>query len=116
MHRRTLPLIPRLLLTVAFLLAGITKFFPHLGWGARFAEWGLPGWSVVVIGALESLGVIGLWIPGLRRPATALLAIIMLGAMYTLLTHPPMVAAVRPLTILLVLGLLEWSERRTHAG
>ena len=50
----------------------------------EFAVYGLPGWSVNVIGALKLLLaaalIAGGWIPGLTRPAAIGLAVLMLGA------------------------------------
>ncbi len=61
----------------------------------EFAAYGLPAWSVAVIGALKLLCalalVAGIWIPALVEPAAALLAALMLGAvfMHVKVTDPP---------------------------
>lgn len=50
----------------------------------EFQVYGLPGWSVAVIGLLKvlcaTLLVAGVWIPALTRPAAVGLATLMLGA------------------------------------
>jgi len=50
----------------------------------EFQVYGLPGWSVQVIGFLKLLFavclIVGIWLPPLTRPAGAGLAILMLGA------------------------------------
>lgn len=50
----------------------------------EFAVYGLPAWSVTVIGAfkilLAILLIIGVWIPELTRPAAIAMAILMVGA------------------------------------
>ncbi len=50
----------------------------------EFAVYGLPGWSVNVIGGLKllfaALLIAGIWYPGLTQPAAAGVAILMLGA------------------------------------
>ena len=103
---RILHLVLRILLSLAFLAAGLPKFLPQSGWRERFAGWGYPGWFVFVIGALEVAGVIGLWIPRISRAAMALLAVIMVGALLTNLTHPPMGQALRPIIFLLLILVL----------
>ena len=104
--RRALLVVLRLLLTIGFLAAGLTKFAPHSSWQARFAVWGYPAWFVLVIGALEVVGVLGLWVPRLSRYAVGLLAIILLGATYTNLTHPPIIQTIRPVVFLVLLAIL----------
>lgn len=115
---RLLRLALRILLSLAFLAAGLPKFLPQSGWRTRFVGWGFPAWFVLVVGALEVAGVIGLWIPRVSRPAMALLAVIMIGAAITNLTHPPAVQALRPVVFLLFVGLLWWlhEPRRGVAG
>ena len=50
----------------------------------EFAVYGLPSWSMQVIGALKLLCaaglVIGIWVPSVALPAAAGLAVLMLGA------------------------------------
>ena len=106
-----LPVLLRVVLTLGFLLPAVTKFLPEFGWVGRFAGWGYPAWFVPVIGSLELLGVIGLWVPRARQGAVALLAAIMLGAIYTNVTHPPLSEIVRPVIFLALLGTLATVQR-----
>jgi hypothetical protein len=50
----------------------------------EFAVYGLPSWSVQVVGALKLLCaaglIVGIWVPGLTLPAAAGLAALMIGA------------------------------------
>jgi uncharacterized membrane protein YphA (DoxX/SURF4 family) len=50
----------------------------------EFLAYGLPVWFMVIIGiskvSLATLLIIGVWIPMLTKPAAAILAILMLGA------------------------------------
>ena len=50
----------------------------------EFAVYGLPGWFMATVGSLKLLFaillIIGIWIPGLARPAAAGMAILMVGA------------------------------------
>jgi uncharacterized membrane protein YphA (DoxX/SURF4 family) len=110
--RRTLFWTLKVLLTFGFLTAGLSKFSPRSGWVERFAGWGYAPWFVTVIAVLEVLGVAGLWMPRLERYAIGLLALIMLGAVYTNATHPPVAALVRPLAFLFLLAGLVWLRSR----
>jgi uncharacterized membrane protein YphA (DoxX/SURF4 family) len=104
--RRPLPVVLRVLLSLGFLAAAVGKFIPQSGWEARFVAWGYPTWFVPIVGALEVLGVIGLWIPRLSQPSMLLLAGVMIEASYANLSHPPIVQAIRPAVfIVLLLGL-----------
>ena len=114
--RRTLAWMLKILLTLGFLMAGLTKFSSQSGWVERFVGWGYAPWFVPVIGVLETLGVVGLWIPRLERYAVGLLTLILLGAAYTNATHPPVGAVVRPLAFLLLLAALVWLRNRGAAA
>ena len=50
----------------------------------EFAAYGLPSWAVYVIGGLKLLLavllVVGIWVPGLARPAAIGMAALMVGA------------------------------------
>jgi hypothetical protein len=50
----------------------------------EFNAYGLPGWFMMLIGALKlilaTLLVIGIWVPGLVTPAAIGMAVLMLGA------------------------------------
>lgn len=112
---RILHVVLRILLSLAFLAAGLPKFLPQSGWRERFAGWGYPAWFVLVIGALEVGGVVGLWVPRISRAAMALLAVIMGGAIVTNLTHPPIGQALRP-TVFLLLVFVLWRLRERSLG
>jgi uncharacterized membrane protein YphA (DoxX/SURF4 family) len=68
-------------------LAGTAKFFTH-AWQPLFAGWGYPPWSVAVVGALEIIGGVCLFVPRLAFYAALSLAVIMVGAFVTLRVHP----------------------------
>ncbi|RPI02701.1 MAG: DoxX family protein [Zetaproteobacteria bacterium] len=61
----------------------------------EFQVYGLPGWSVVVIGFLKllfaALLLAGIWLPALSRPAAVGLGILMVGAaaMHFKVKDPP---------------------------
>jgi uncharacterized membrane protein YphA (DoxX/SURF4 family) len=108
--RRPLPVTLRVLVSLGFLAAALTKFLPHSGWQTRFAAWGYPAWFVPLVGGLEVLGVAGLWVPRVSRQAIVLLAVVLIEATYTNLSHPPTMQAIRPgvfLTLLTALFLAQ---------
>ena len=69
-----------------FLMSALPKFMMP-GWVGRFAAWGYPEWFLYVIATLEALGAVGLLIPRFASYAAAGLVVIMIGAIYTHLTH-----------------------------
>lgn len=109
--RRPLPVTLRLLLSLGFLAAALTKSVPHSGWPERFAAWGYPAWFVPVIGGLEVLGVFGLWVPRVSQQAMVLLAVVLLEASYANLSHPPILQVVRPAVFLALLTALFVTQR-----
>jgi uncharacterized membrane protein YphA (DoxX/SURF4 family) len=101
-------------------LVGMTKFLQVGHWQSLFAGWGFPSWFVIVIGTVEVLGAIGLLIPRFALFAASMLAIVMLGALGTLLTHPggPMGWGATPIIYLCLLagvGAARWKRgKRAH--
>lgn len=63
--------------------SGIMKFIPNAEMIDSFARWGHSELFMMVIGALEIAGAIGLFIPRLRKWAILGLLLIMAGAVYT---------------------------------
>lgn len=51
----------------------------------EFAVYGLPEWTFYLVGGLKILAavllIIGIWVPGLVRPAAAVVAALMVGAL-----------------------------------
>ncbi len=109
---RPLPVTLRVLLSLGFLAAAIPKFLPGSGWHERFVAWGYPSWFVPLVGALEVLGVIGMWVPRASVASMALLAVVLLEASYANLSHPPVLQAARPVIFLAMLTALFWAQRR----
>ena len=103
---RPLSVILRVLLSLGFLAAALTKFLPHSVWQARFAGWGYPTWFVPLVGGIEVLGVVGLWIPRVSRQAIVLLGVVLIEATYTNLSHPPSIQAIRPIVFVALLTAL----------
>ena len=92
------------MLAVAFMGSGAVKLSGNEGQMEFFRKWGYPIFSMYVIGGLEVLGVIGLFIRKLRKWAALGLAGLMIGAVGShLLFDAPMTAG--PAFVLLLVGL-----------
>ena len=70
---------------MAFMIikAGGLKLMNHSDQAGNFVKWGYPDWFMYLIGGLEVLGGIGLFIPKTRTLAIFGIIGIMLGAIYT---------------------------------
>lgn len=109
-------------LALLFLFAGGVKFAMPLD--EMVAQSGLPGWLILLTGALELLGALGLILPGLlriRRDLTPLaaagLALLMLGAVVITVATMSAAYAVMPLVVGLLaatvaFGRRSWLRRR----
>jgi uncharacterized membrane protein YphA (DoxX/SURF4 family) len=73
------------LLSVQFLGASVSKFMGNEE--ANFIRWGYSPMFAYIIGVLEIMGVIGLYIPKFRSYAAFGIIGIMLGAAFTHATH-----------------------------
>lgn len=72
------------LLTALFLFAGLPKLLTP---AKMLSQWVYAPWFLTFVGVCETLGAIGLMIPRLAALAAAGLSGIMIGAVYTLVTH-----------------------------
>ena len=78
----------------------------------NFIRWGYDVNFMYIIGFLEGLGAVGLWIPKLRKWAAVGLVGLMIGAVYTHLTHHEAPHIALNLTAsLLALGIMRFSGR-----
>jgi putative oxidoreductase len=98
------------LISLAFLLAGSTKVTGQPSAVAGFVSVHLPIWFMYVVGTLEILGAIGLWIPRLSRYAIGGLSIILLGAIVTTAIFQGIAVAFMPLIYLLIFGVIVWMK------
>ena len=96
-------IILKYILTIAFVFAGGAKVFKAKPMVEQFREFGLPVLAVVVVGVLEVLGAIALWLPGLTVFAAVGLFLIMLGAVAN---HLKVKHAFKMYAPSLILGLL----------
>lgn len=74
------------LLSILFLLSGVMKFFSAEA-VQQFEGFGYPGWLTYLIGGIEIVAVILLWVPGTRKAGASLIILLMLGAIYSHFSH-----------------------------
>lgn len=96
-----------------FLLSAMPKFFMP-DWLGRFEAWGYPEWFMYVIAILEAAGAVGLLIPRIAPYAAGGLMVLMLGAMYTHLTHAEgIVGNLIYIVSLTIIGVYRWRQSKT---
>jgi uncharacterized membrane protein YphA (DoxX/SURF4 family) len=98
------------LLALAFAGAGIAKLLSAPMMVAEFALFGYPAWFLYVVGTLEVLSAIFFLVPRLRVVATGIVLCIMVGAIFSHVTHGQVGMAIGPLVLLVLavaLGSLE---------
>ena len=98
------------LLAFLFAFAGSMKF---VGPGAakQFAEFGYPDWFRVVIGVVEAGGALALLAPRTAFYGAGALAVVMAGAVFTLLRAGEVPQAVVPLVLFGLLALVSYARR-----
>ena len=101
----------QILLGALFVLVGILKFGDPT-WARNFARWGYPDGFYMVVGVLEALGGLLLFVPRLASYAAAMLGIIMIGASLTHFVHGEMHRVAPPLIYLALLAIVGVSRRR----
>jgi len=102
------------LLAALFLFAGGQKLVGAGGTVEHFADWGYPPWFRLLIGLIEVAGGLALLVPSVAFYAAGALGVVMIGAIYTLLTKSaPGIPA--PIVCLLALAFIA-SLRRPSAG
>ena len=81
-----------------------------------FARWGYPAWAPTVVALAELAGAAMLLVPHVARRAAAGLGIVMVGAIATHLRHGEWLAALVPLVLVVLLGIIvanpAWSRPR----
>ncbi len=97
------------LLTALFLFAGLPKLLTP---AKMLSEWPYAPWFLTFIGVCETLGAIGLLIPRLAALAAAGLSVIMIGAVYTLVTHHQTKELPVPILVFCLLMLVIFLRRK----
>lgn len=91
-----------ILLALLFLLAGVTKLAGFAMPAEQFVAWGYPPWFQYVIGGLETLAGVGFLARRTRFAASAVVVVIMAGAIYTVLREETAARAAVPSVALLL--------------
>ena len=102
-----------ILLTCLFLFAGLPKLLMP---AKMLSEWVYAPWFLTFIGVCETLGAIGLLIPRLAALAAAGLSVIMIGAVYTLVTHHLSKQLPVPIVVFILLMLVIFLRRKEGRG
>src|SRR5262249_3247341 len=68
-------------------MAGLAKFYAAARWQRLFISWGYPAWFTVVVAVVEVSGAILIFVPRTTLLGAVILAVTMLGAFLTLVTH-----------------------------
>ncbi len=87
--------------TLIMTLGGVAKLTGYPMAHEVFAQLGLPGWFVYVIGVCELAGAAGLWFRRTSVLAAMGIAGIMIGAIYYHMSFPPLPAGIPALVVLL---------------
>jgi uncharacterized membrane protein YphA (DoxX/SURF4 family) len=96
------------LLALLFLLMGSQKLMGEAETAANFARWGYPGFMLYLIGFLEVAGGIGLLVPKLSGLAAAGLVGLMIGAIFTHLSHSEYSMAPVPVVVGIIAAVIAY--------
>jgi uncharacterized membrane protein YphA (DoxX/SURF4 family) len=92
-------------------LAGVTKFTSSEMWTGLFSGWGYPAAFAYVIGFLEVSGALAFLVPRFATYAGTLIALIMSGAVITILVHDSGMQLSIPATNLVVFAAVAFLRR-----
>lgn len=92
-------------------LAGVTKFTSSEMWTGLFSGWGYPAAFAYVIGFLEVAGALAFLVPRFATYAGTLIALIMSGAVITILVHDSGMQLSIPATNLVVFAAVAFLRR-----
>ena len=98
------------LLALAFVASGVVKLLDLETSRAGFEDFGLPAGLALFIGLCEIAGGIGLLIRRLAGLAALGLVIIMVGAVYSHVTHTPVAEALPAVILGLLSGFVVYSR------
>jgi len=105
----------QVLIAGLFLMMGSQKLMGEAEMTANFVKWGMPGFMLYVIGTLEVLGAIGLFIPRLAGLAATGLILLMVGALFTHLIHGEYGIALMPVAVMAMLAVVVYLRNPLRA-
>jgi uncharacterized membrane protein YphA (DoxX/SURF4 family) len=97
-----------ILLAFAFFGAGLGKLTAQPMMVQEFALFGYPPWFMYVTGGLELLAMVLVLIPRTAAIGAGVVTCIMIGAVYSHLTHGQWLMSVGPLVLLVMAVVLGW--------
>lgn len=99
------------LLGLLYVFAGGTKLAGMQMHIEHFAQWGYPDWFRLVVGTVEVVFGVALLVPRFAFIAACVLAINMMGAVYTELFRGVPRQALFPLVLLILLAVVAYTRR-----
>jgi len=100
------------LLSLAFLGAGIMKLTGAEDLRQGFENWGYPIFFMYIIGICEVAGAIGLWLRRFSFAAKICFIILMAGAVLTHLVFDTFQEAMAPIILIILTAVTLWLHRR----
>ena len=98
-------------LGLAMIGAGSTKFVSAETWISMFEGWGYPAAFSYVIGVLEIVGAAAAFVPRFATYGATLVALIMCGAVFTLVTNPGEMGPLVPIVNVIGFGAIAYFRR-----
>lgn len=107
-------LVISILLCVAFLGAGIAKLTAQPMMIAEFTSFAYPLWFMTLTGVIEVVAAVLVVVPRTSQLGAGILALVMIGALVSHLTHGQ-AAMIAPPVVLLSLAVIEFQLRGRRA-
>jgi uncharacterized membrane protein YphA (DoxX/SURF4 family) len=108
------------LLALTFFSIGVEQLMGEPMMAGLFHLFGYPPWSMVLVGAVEIVGAVLVLVPRVAHIGALLFGCIMVGAIYSHLTHGQASMIAGPVVLLamaIALGALRhWGRTRPHLG
>ena len=103
-----------ILAALAMGVAGVTKFTTPDMWNAMFTEWGYSIGFKSLIGAVEIVGAVSVLVPRFATYAATVLVLVMVGAVYTLVSTQSEMSIVPPLGNLILFAIIAVARRNVR--
>ena len=98
----------------AMTLAGASKFLASEMWVTNFASWGYPAVFSYLIGVLEVVGGLSVFVPRFATYGASLVAAIMIGAAATLIMNPGEMGPTVPLINIVLFAGIAYFRREVR--
>lgn len=98
-------------MTLVMGFSGVGKLVSMQEWLIEWDKYGYPLWFMYMIGALQVVGSIMLWIPKTRFWGAALFAVIMVGAAFTHINIGEYIEISQNIVLLALAAVVMWANR-----